>query len=122
MKPNKATAYHEAGHAFADWYFGYRLKKATIVPNDDAAGSVESKTGLHFRSLEYDRPTGARIGRLHEKVVSLLAGDVAQRRYCARSVRSYHASSDRQQVADLLFTCTQKRSCPTLSATLKRRQ
>jgi hypothetical protein len=55
----KATAYHEAGHAFAIWHFGFKVKKATIVPKDDAAGYVVSKTGLHLRSLEYTNPSGA---------------------------------------------------------------
>jgi hypothetical protein len=40
----QAIAYHEAGHAFADWHFHFKVKKATIVPKDDAAGYVESKT------------------------------------------------------------------------------
>ena len=102
MKTNKAIAYHEAGHAFADWHFKFKVKKATIVPKGDALGYVKSKSRLHFRSLEYGNPSGARIGRLHERVVSLLAGHAAQRRFSARSVRSYHASSDRQAVADLL--------------------
>jgi Peptidase family M41 len=103
MKINKATAYHEAGHAFADWRFHYKIKKMTIVPKGDAAGYVASKTGLHIRSLEYSNPTGARIGRLHERIVSILAGHAAQRRYRPSSVRSYHARSDRQQVFELLF-------------------
>ena len=97
-----ATAYHEAGHAFADWKFGFKVKRATIVPKHDAAGSVRTKTGLHFRSLEYSNPSGARIGRLHEHIVSLFAGQAAQRRFCPGGVRAIHASRDRQSAFDLL--------------------
>ena len=70
MLSNKAIAFHEAGHAFA---FTFTVKKLSFVPTVDAAGYVESKSGLHFRSLEYTKPSGARIGRLHELVVSALA-------------------------------------------------
>jgi len=107
-----ATAYHEAGHAFADWHFGYKVKRATIVPKGDTAGYVATKTRLHFRSLGYSNPSGARIGHLHERIVSMLAGHAAQRRFCPGSVRPIHASSDRQQVADLLFTLHSKAELP----------
>lgn len=29
-----ATAYHKAGHAFADWKFHFKIKQLTIVPGD----------------------------------------------------------------------------------------
>jgi hypothetical protein len=44
-----------------------------------------------------------RIGRLHERIISCLAGQAVQRRHSPSSVRSYNASSDRAAVADLLF-------------------
>ena len=110
-KPH-ATAYHEAGHAFADWHFGFTVKRATIMPKGGTAGHVATTTRLHFRSLEYSNPSGARIGRLHERVVSLLAGHEAQRRYSPSSVRSYHARSDREKVADLLVTLHSKEELP----------
>lgn len=102
-RKNLATAYHEAGHAFADWHFGFKVKRATIVPKDGYAGYVVSKSRLHFRSLAYTNPSGARIGRLHERIVSLLAGCAAQRRYRPSSIRSWHGSSDRKGVVDLVF-------------------
>ena len=102
----QATAYHEAGHAFADWHFNFRVKRASIVANQkgNSAGHVLTKTGLPFRSLEYTSPSGARIGRFHEHVVSLLAGQAAQQHYRRSSVRSYHAASDRNAIADILST------------------
>lgn len=111
-RKQQATAYHEAGHAFADWHFKFKVKKATIVPKGDSAGHVVTKSRLHFRSLEYSKPSGARIGRLHERIVSLLAGHAAQRRYRPSSVRPYHASYDRQQAADLLFSLHSKAELP----------
>jgi ATP-dependent Zn protease len=103
---NAATAYHEAGHAVADWKFGFTVKIASIVPDskNGSAGHVSSRTRLHFRSLEYSTPSGARIGKIHEQIVSLLAGHAAQKRYNARSVRSYHAQNDREAAANLLFS------------------
>ena len=98
----KATAYHEAGHAVADWRHGFKLKRATIVPKGDSAGSVSSTLRLHFRRLEYSNPSGATIGRYHERIVSLLAGRTAQRHFKPQSVRSWHASSDLHAATDLL--------------------
>lgn len=103
-KQLEATAYHEAGHAFADSVFGFRIKRASIVPNekDGSAGHVKTKSGLHFRSLEYTTPSGARIGRLHERIVSMMAGIAAQRRFSPRSVRSFHARGDYENAALIL--------------------
>lgn len=52
-KPLQATAYHEAGHAFADWKFGFKVKRATIVPKDGALGS----TGFLEFSQDFARQT-----------------------------------------------------------------
>lgn len=101
-RQDHAAAFHEAGHAFADWKFKFRVKRVSIVPKDDCAGYVVSKPALHLRSLEFTNPSGARIGRLHERIVSLLSGRAAQRRYCAGSVRSHHAQSDLEEVYKLL--------------------
>jgi hypothetical protein len=99
----QTIAYHEAGHAVADWRHGFRVKRITIVREDDAAGSVLSVTWLRFKMLECDDPTGARIGRYHERLVSLLAGRAAQRRFKPQSIRSWHASSDMKAAMDLLL-------------------
>ncbi len=97
-----ATAYHEAGHAVADWRHGFKVKRATVVPKNDALGSVSSVSRLHFRTLEYTNPSGARIGRYHEMIVSLLAGRAAQRRFKPQSIRSCQASSDLRGVMEIL--------------------
>jgi hypothetical protein len=98
----EVIAYHEAGHAVADWKHGFKLKRVTIVPRGDTAGSVTSTSRLHFRSLEYSNPTGARIGRCHERIVCWLAGRASQRRYKPQSVRTYQASSDMKVITELL--------------------
>jgi len=109
-----ATAFHEAGHAFAGWKFNFKLKKATIIPDEkrNSAGHVVTRPGLHLRSLEYTNPSGARVGRLHERIVSYLSGNAAQRRYSPGSVRSYHASRDCEAVADLLLTLHAENEIP----------
>jgi len=96
------TAYHEAGHAFADFRFGFKIKEVSIIPNDTSTGRAVSKTRLHFRSLEYSAPTGRRIGRLHELVVSLLAGEAAQRHFQPRSIRFHQARYDREAIYEVL--------------------
>jgi ATP-dependent Zn protease len=37
----KATAYHEAGHAVVSFVLGRRVKRVSIEPMGDAAGYVE---------------------------------------------------------------------------------
>jgi hypothetical protein len=51
IRQQRVTAHHEAGHAFAGWHFGFKVKKATIVPKDDSAGYVVTRTGLLKSSL-----------------------------------------------------------------------
>src|SRR5262249_31195955 len=100
--PKKSTsdlacvAHHEAGHVIADWRFGRRLKKATIIPRGDYLGSVTATRKLHLRSLEYTDPSPSRTGRLHALVIALFAGIAAQRRFNPRSCRSYHGGSDNE--------------------------
>jgi hypothetical protein len=89
-----AVAYHEAGHTVAAWVYGFKLKKVTIVPKANALGSMSSDARLHFRTLKNGNPSGATIGRYHERVVSMLAGRAAQRRFKPQSIHSSRASSD----------------------------
>lgn len=93
-----ATAYHEAGHAFAGWHFRFKVKKASIISNskNKSAGYVKTVTGLHLSSLDYSNPSSQRIGRLHERAVYLMVGPAAQRRFRSRSVRFYHGGRDRE--------------------------
>ena len=101
-RQEQATAHHEAGHAFAGWHFRYKVKKVTIVSKGDSDGYVVTKTGLHHQPLETTKASGSQIGRLHEKVVYLMAGHAAQRRFSPGSIRSHHASSDNHAADRLL--------------------
>lgn len=100
----RAIAFHEAGHAFAAWHFRHRVKKATIIPNAklNSLGHVESRPGMHIRNLEYTKPSGARMGRLHERIIWLMAGHAAQRKSDPGSVRRAHASSDNDTAIHIL--------------------
>lgn len=98
----ESTAYHEAGHAVADWRYGFKIKTITIVPTADAVGSVTSKTRLKLGDMDYAYPSSARIARNHEMIVALLAGGAAQRRFNPKGIRSHHSSSDLEKVKNLV--------------------
>jgi ATP-dependent Zn protease len=98
-----ATAYHEAGHAFADWKFHFKIKQLTIVPGDGSLGTATTKY-FQFRQLEYGRlDDGKRIGRYHDRIVTLLAGEEAQRRFDPKSIRKHHGAGDNDSVKELLM-------------------
>jgi hypothetical protein len=100
----EATAYHEAGHAVASWRLGIAIGRTgvTIVP-DQTAGSLGSSASRQYvnRDIELDCSDRNRI-RAERKVQVCLAGEVAQRRHDPRSVRRYHAKSDRRAAISLL--------------------
>ena len=98
----RATAYHEAGHAVADWRHGFKIKRVTIVPAVNSKGMVSGKD-FRFRDLEYGRLTGNRIGYYHDRIICCLAGGEAQRRFNPRSFRTHHTASDIESVKELLF-------------------
>lgn len=100
----EATVDHEAGHAVVAWRVGIALRRngVTIVP-EQAAGIA----GCCFhvvtvrKDIEVDRSDRNRL-RVERRVQVLLAGEIAQRRYNPRSVRTYHARSDLHSAVDLL--------------------
>ena len=102
-----ATAHHEAGHAFADWLLHFPIEQVTIVPSDEAMGTATSKGRRVLRllrRLEVDRPiTGKQIGNCHDLVVTLLAGEEAQRRFDPKSIRKHHAAGDHDSVIEVLM-------------------
>jgi hypothetical protein len=99
-----ATAYHEAGHAVAAYMLkiALRRKEVSIVP-DNERGSDGSTSHLQVvsKEIEYDR-SGKNFLRAERLVKMSLAGEIAQRRYKPRSMRSHHGHSDRDHAADLL--------------------
>ncbi len=102
----EATAYHEAGHAVVSWWLGVGIRRATIIPNtaNNSLGHVlnhplgqSTLEGMEFAELF----ASSRL-RAEKLVMVAMAGEMAQRRYDSRSVRSYHASSDREQIVTVL--------------------
>ena len=86
-----ATAYHEAGHAVAAILRGIRFDYVTITAEEDAKG--------HIRYLR-----GARgLRQVHDRGVTAMAGEAAQRRFSSSSVRRYHGAGDREAVASYAF-------------------
>lgn len=98
-----AVAYHEAGHAMADFRLGFKIKHVSVLPDVVSAGRTRSNLGLNLRSLAFDTPSAAALARCHEKVISLLAGREAQRRFRPQSVRSHMAENDRKSAVDILW-------------------
>ena len=99
----QATAYHEAGHAFADHKLGFTIKNVTILPEGEALGTASVK-GLQLWRVELSggRMTCKELGRYHDLIVSILAGAEAQRRFRPPSARAYRDSSDWRAANDLL--------------------
>ena len=101
--PSAIIAYHEAGHAIAQWRLGFKIKKVTIIPKGEVAGSVSYKRSLRISRLEWETPTGKLLGRYHDLIVTTLAGEEAQRRFSPRSVRRDRSAGDYRSVNELLF-------------------
>src|ERR1700720_2292046 len=94
------TAYHEAGHGVVAYFLGVRLKKITIIPDEDYVGAV-----LHekvVRGLSPDVDISLRNFANMEKLARIAsAGDIAQRIHAPRSHDG--ASRDRDTVANVAF-------------------
>jgi ATP-dependent Zn protease len=113
-----ATAHHEAGHAVADSKLGFKIKQVTIVPCDESRGTATS-TGLRvlrlLRRLEYgsERTTGKLIGDCHDLVITLFAGEEAQRRFDPLSIRRHMSAGDYQSAKEVLMRLHQdaEREC-----------
>jgi hypothetical protein len=98
----KATAYHEAGHAVACCYFGVKVKSATIVPdkNKNSAGLVRHDN--LFRGLDPEHDASGRVRlRIEQAITISLAGPAAQRRHDKKSWRHYHGAGDFNWASDL---------------------
>jgi hypothetical protein len=98
----EATAYHEAGHVVAAFFFNvpFRKKGATIIPDGVAFG------GVHTKNIFRDKPdvndSDAVRLRCERKAMVSLAGIIAQRKFNNRSVRHGHGSADRETAIDLM--------------------
>jgi hypothetical protein len=97
-------AYHEAGHAVVSFCLGVRVRRATIVPDDDSAGHVqnEREKPSTYNGIDRGDPWHPSRLRAEKRVMVLQAGEVAQRRYNPLSVRRGHFQDDRKKCVDLL--------------------
>jgi hypothetical protein len=80
------VAYHEAGHAVAKFLLGFRIKKISIIPDEENLGHVMgykmSRTMHDFVEtcgVFSDRRESAMVARWHEDIVCKLAGMEAVR-------------------------------------------
>jgi hypothetical protein len=103
-KRDAAHAYHEAGHVVVSWCLGVRVRRASIVPDEDSTGHVQNEREKPSTGIAVDRGDRWHPSRLRaEKWVMILqAGEVAQRWYNSCSVRRGHSQSDFKKCVDIL--------------------
>jgi ATP-dependent Zn protease len=88
-KEEKATAYHEAGHALAAYRFGHYGGRITIVPNGDRVGRSLSEAEWGDGSTDI------------EQIIVLFAGLASESKYNA-DANKLGSSDDDEKAADLL--------------------
>jgi hypothetical protein len=90
----RSTAYHEAGHAVAIWFYGRKFKKASIIPNEKE-GTLGHVLGivpkwLDPKILEMGGAYGADERRhryyAEQRMIELFAGAAAESRYLRHHV------------------------------------
>lgn len=88
-KEEKATAYHEAGHALAAYRFDHYGGRITIIPEGDTVGSSLSEGEWGDGSKDI------------EQIIVLYAGFTAESKY-NKNANKLASSSDDAKAADLL--------------------
>lgn len=99
------TAYHEAGHAVAAWVQGLEVQYISIVPDEDASGSVVWKNELVGKKLDLlagrEWEDAKRyVGKL---VIALKAGPAAQRRFSPCSWEPWQDHFDNEAITGYAF-------------------
>jgi hypothetical protein len=103
MTQDTRTAFHEAGHAVAAWRAGARFRRATIVPDTDALGSVK-----HFPfNRKFDPTLDEYVARrrFEPLILALFAGVLAEKRHTGRRHNWVGASHDMDAVSRLTDYC-----------------
>lgn len=96
-----SIAYHEAGHAVAARRVGCRIKKVSIVPDEDSDGRMTH--GPYFKGFHPDWDNSSRVQRRLENMAFVcLAGPAAQRRFNPHGYRHQHAGQDHHDAMNLL--------------------
>ncbi len=72
------TAYHEAGHAVAAFYYKRRFVKISIVPDDESLGRVIYPNS-YWKWFKFDKNTPIIRARIEEEILKKFAGEVAER-------------------------------------------
>lgn len=96
-----ATAHHEAGHAVAAWTQNIAVRKISIVKGQGLAGFIHHADIVGGLRPDADRSPRVRL-RLEKLVRVSLAGPAAQRKFNARSWRTYHGGEDHRKALDLI--------------------
>jgi hypothetical protein len=100
---NLSIAYHEGGHALAAFRLGFRLRSISIVSDGESFGRVRGYLKpTFFRKFDQEAPTRKDIAEAHDRIVALLAGGEAQRKFRQGSVRRNHVEHDMQCIHTLL--------------------
>ena len=95
-----ATAYHEAGHAVAQWRQYMRFKHVTIKPEGDSLGHVLSRQP---RWLDPEgEVTGRKRLRVEREIIADFAGQLSEGKFRGRRPR-FGMHSDNQAAVDLAF-------------------
>jgi len=123
------TVCHEAGHAVADFVFGFRVGRVSVVPDNVSLGRVHTrkKTLKQREFIEYgvgvfsDRTTTRKIARWHDEVVSLLAGREAVRLLAPGSKFRIGTEGDLHQAHDILMRLHPENELPLVLKWLEMR-
>jgi len=71
------TAYHEAGHAVADFVFGVTIIRVSIVPDEGSLGHVRHKPPFQRDDVTEAELAPRTLRRLENRIVGVFAGEVA---------------------------------------------
>jgi len=94
---DETSAYHEAGHVVGATSQGLTVRETSIVETETIAGFTQNDDP----DLEAENPDIRRI-EAERAVITLYAGEVAQRRFSPRSVRRWQAVNDLAKADALL--------------------
>jgi hypothetical protein len=105
------VAYHEAGHAIAKKVLGLKLRLVTIVPDEDYSGIVKGAIGINVDRLQYDVFTVNEVARWHNRIIALLAGAEAQKKFKPHSLRTHMVAADNANIQTILENIHPSNEC-----------
>lgn len=103
-KKLEGTAYHEAGHAVITRHLGYPVHSVTIKPGDDYQGAALSDDPTYGRRLDLDNAESGTDDKMKHRVISALAGSVAEHRFSPEGFDLEGSSDDYKVVYDLVLS------------------